>query len=302
MSPRWGLLRSLLAISPVLIGAPYLAILYHWSLPSPQTALYDPITNLPQISETRILDIAQHLSEGIGYRTVGTYEHALADQWMFDQAEALKRECDDVVSRSDGTRKLECEVWHQVGSGSHRFDMMNKRLYKTYVDLTNIVIRISDGTPQGKAHSVLVNAHLDSTLPSPGAADDAVPVGVMMECMRVLVGTPGWEPKHAIVFLMNHAEESLQDGSHLFSTQHPVAPTVRAVINLEAAGTTGREILFQATSEEMIEAYSHVPRPFGTIFANDIFSSGFLLSDTDFRQFEQYLNVTGLDVSPTSCT
>lgn len=27
-----------------------------------------------------------------------------------------------------------------------------------------------------------------------------------------------------------------------------------------AAGTTGREILFQATSEEMIEAYSHVPR------------------------------------------
>lgn len=27
-----------------------------------------------------------------------------------------------------------------------------------------------------------------------------------------------------------------------------------------AAGTTGRELLFQATSEEMIEAYSHVPR------------------------------------------
>jgi Zn-dependent M28 family amino/carboxypeptidase len=78
--------------------------------------------------------------------------------------------------------------------------MMNKRLYKTYVDLTNIVVRISDGTPEGKAHSVLVNAHLDSTLPSPGAADDAVSVGVMLECMRVLVGTPAWEPKHAVVF------------------------------------------------------------------------------------------------------
>ena len=25
--------------------------------------------------------------------------------------------------------------------------------------------------------------------------------------------------------VFNHAEESLQDGSHLFSTQHPVAPT-----------------------------------------------------------------------------
>lgn len=69
------------------------------------------------------------------------------------------------------------------------------------------------------------------------------------------------------------------------------------MINLEAAGTTGRELLFQATSEQMIDAYSKVPRPYGTVFANDIFSSGILLSDTDFRQFEQYMDITGLDVS-----
>lgn len=31
-------------------------------------------------------------------------------------------------------------------------------------------------------------------------------------------------------------------------------------MDIAAAGTTGREILFQATSEQMIEAYSHVPR------------------------------------------
>ncbi len=56
-------------------------------------------------------------------------------------------------------------------------------------------------------------------------------------------------------------------------------------------------------------------RPFGTVIASEIFSSGVLLSEyvidiwvnlsfltfmmfdsTDFRQFEQYLNVTGLDV------
>jgi hypothetical protein len=62
-----------------------------------------------------------------------------------------------------------------------------------------------------------------------------------------------------------------------------------------------------------------VHRPYGTIFANEIFSSGVLLSEcvylsfpyfialiyipsavsTDFRQFEYYLNVTGLDVRPT---
>lgn len=46
-----------------------------------------------------------------------------------------------------------------------------------------------------------------------------------------------------------------------------------------AAGTTGREMLFQATSEQMLEAYSHVPRPFGTIVANEVFSSGVIMSE-----------------------
>lgn len=77
---------------------------------------------------------------------------------------------------------------------------MAKRLYKNYVNLSNIVIRVSDGTEKGKEHAVLINSHLDSTLPSPGAADDALSVGVMLECARVLVNTPGWEPAHAIIF------------------------------------------------------------------------------------------------------
>ena len=131
-------------------------------------------------------------------------------------------------------------LWASAG----RFDLMGRRLYKTYVDLTNVVVRVSDGTAAGKEHAVLVNAHLDSTLPSPGAADDALSVGVMLECMRVLVNTPTWEPRHAIVFcepfgyacgpggltsreraVFNNAEESLQDGSQLFSTQHPIKDT-----------------------------------------------------------------------------
>ncbi|EDQ99750.1 uncharacterized protein LACBIDRAFT_334780 [Laccaria bicolor S238N-H82] len=37
--------------------------------------------------------------------------------------------------------------------------------------------------------------------------------------------------------------------------------------------------------------------PYGTTFANDIFSLAIILSDTDFQQPETYLNVTGLDLS-----
>lgn len=123
---------------------------------------------------------------------------------------------------------------------------MAKRLYKNYVNLSNIIIRISNGTKEGKEHAVLANAHLDSTLPSPGAADDALSVGALLDCARVLVNTPDWEPTYAIIFckfnlhtpkllckcssrsryeVFNNAEESLQDGSHLFSTQHPIAKT-----------------------------------------------------------------------------
>lgn len=293
---QWGPVRSLLALAPLLIGFPWLALKHQYSLPTPIVDQYDSITSRPQLSEATILQYAKYLSEDIGYRTPGTREHALADAWMTEKAYQLKEECERVVAAQPG-RKLQCEVWRQEGSGSHRFDMMAARLYKRYVNLSNIIIRLSDGTDQGKVDAVLINSHLDSTLPSPGAADDALSVGVMIECVRVFVNTPGWEPKHAVIFLFNNAEESLQDGSHLFSTQHPIASTVRAVINLEAAGTAGPELLFQATSHEMIQAYSHVPRPYGTIFANEIFSSGVLLSDTDFRQFEYYLNVTGLDMA-----
>lgn len=80
------------------------------------------------------------------------------------------------------------------------FDMMGKRLYKTYRDLSNIIVRVSNGTDAGKAHAILINAHLDSTLPSPGAADDALSCGVMLEALRVLTQTPGWSPHHAIIF------------------------------------------------------------------------------------------------------
>jgi hypothetical protein len=209
-----------------------------------------------------VLQYVKVLSEDIGFRTVGTKEHALADGWMVEQANSFKYLCERAIQKETG-RKLECEVWRQQGNGSHRlvskfyarfkteivrdmrrFDMMGKRLYKTYVNLSNIIFRISDGTLKSKEHAVLVNSHLDSTLPSPGAADDALSVGVMLECMRVLIETPGWSPAYSIIFRMsqlqcrfrfiglsdrflvfNNAEESLQDGSHLFSTQHPIKHT-----------------------------------------------------------------------------
>ncbi|PCH39256.1 hypothetical protein WOLCODRAFT_85356 [Wolfiporia cocos MD-104 SS10] len=46
-----------------------------------------------------------------------------------------------------------------------------------------------------------------------------------------------------------------------------------------AAGTTRQGLLFQASSEQMICAYSHMPRLYGTIFTNEVFSLEVMLSE-----------------------
>ncbi|KAG0251910.1 hypothetical protein DFQ27_008427 [Actinomortierella ambigua] len=161
--------------------------------------------------------------------------------------------------------------------------------------MTNIIVRISCG-PECDQNSILLNAHYDTTLGSPGAVDDGLGVGVMMEIIRVM-SLKNAPTKNSVVFLFNGGEESLQDASHSFITNHELKDNVRAVINLEGCGTTGPDILFQANSLEMIQAYRKVPYPHGTVLANDLFATGLILSDTDFRQFVEYGNLTGLDMA-----
>ena len=75
------------------------------------------------IAEIAILDKVRQLSEDIGYRTVGTREHVLGEQWMLKEVEALKAHCDNLVKKSSHPtiRHLECEVDRQEGSGTHRY-------------------------------------------------------------------------------------------------------------------------------------------------------------------------------------
>ena len=56
--------------------------------------------------------------------------------------------------------------------------------------------------------------------------------------------------------------------SHLYITQHePTRGSIRGVVNLEACGVSGPELLFQASSEELLRGYAQARRPFGTVLA-----------------------------------
>ncbi|KAE8270049.1 hypothetical protein A4X09_0g2290 [Tilletia walkeri] len=286
---------------PVLVA--FIAILghitlrMHYALPTPRTMADSAASEAKGqgalFSEENAITIMQKLVD-IGYRIVGTPEHVEAEDWLEKQV----RQYEGTHTTGTGPgNQTQVEVWKQIGDGAHRFDFMSSVVYKRYYGMSNVIVRLSDGSDQGKEHAVLVNAHLDSTLPSPGAADDGAGISILLEILRIYTTAPRPKLRHSVILLFNNGEESLQDASHLYATQHPTRHSVRAVVNLEACGTSGPELLFQATSLEMIKAYSKVPYPFGTVMANDVFSSGIILSDTDFRQFVEYGNQSGLDMA-----
>ncbi|KDE09627.1 hypothetical protein MVLG_00034 [Microbotryum lychnidis-dioicae p1A1 Lamole] len=293
---RWGFLPAAAVLLPFLVSLAYLSLRVHYTLPTPNPSLFAADGKTPLFSETRGMDIiralATHPDGEPRYRIIGTEELVETEQWVLDEVHRIR---DDVITRMQG-HPVQIETWHQIGSGEHLFDFLDKKVWKKYFDVGNVIVRLSDGTSASKKNAVLVNAHTDSTLPSPGAADDLIGVAAMLEALRVMALTPR-RLSNSVIFLFNGGEESFQDASHLFITQHPLKDSVRAVINLEACGVGGPEIVFQATSEEMIKALSKTPRPYGTTLASEIFQTGLILSDTDFRQFVEYGNLTGLDMA-----
>lgn len=285
-------LRCLLWLVPIYSVLPYFFAKLHYRLPTPVNVL-NAADGTPIVSEGNILAHIAALEE-IGFRIVGTEEAVKGEEYVIDEVVKLKERCDE-----GGI--IKCDMWIQIGDGVHQFDIMEHPVLKSYQGIQNIILRFSPTTKPAaameiKQDAVLLNAHIDSALPSKGSADDAIGVAVMLDVARVIIDRN--EPIFAsAIFLFNGAEETLQDASHMYSTQHETRDSVRAVINLEAAGATGGALLFQATSKEMIEAYSHAPWPHGTVIAADVFASGVLMSDTDFVQFQKYLGVSGLDMA-----
>lgn len=292
---QWSFFAFASLVLPLIFALGYISVHLHYELPEPRVEQFSP-AGQPTFSEVSamryIRDLAAYADGTPKYRIVGTKEMVETDKYILDEIAAIREQ----VVRQHPEGGMQIEVFHQVGDGTHLFDFMDKKVWKKYFGISNVIVRLSDGTQNSKANAVLVNAHSDSTLPSPGAADDLVGVAVMLEALRVM-GMGERKLTNAVIFLSNGAEESLQDASHLFITQHPLRHTVRAVINLEACGTDGKEIVFQATSPEMIRALAKTPSPYATIIASEIFKTGLIASDTDFRQFVQYGNLTGLDMA-----
>ena len=253
----------------------------------------------PPLSQGRPNDFLAANSRGhmedivsLGIRHVGSEANEV-------HAKALIIEKINAIKASASSR-VQIELSVQEVSGSYYLNFFGG-LTHIYHNVTNIVVRLSRKSPQPSEHAFLINAHYDSALGTVAASDDAISCGTMLEVLRCLSSEPHpLQADHALIFLFNGAEETILQASHGFITQHPWAKQVRAFLNLEAAGAGGREIVFQTGPDHpwLARLYAKVvPHPHASVVAQELFQSGVIPSDTDFRIFRDYGHVPGIDTA-----
>ncbi|KAG8227857.1 hypothetical protein J437_LFUL006481, partial [Ladona fulva] len=233
-------------------------------------------------------------TETIGPRVTGSTENE------FDSVVFLLQEIDEATRQLATGEKARVLVNVQHSNGWYYLDRKPHGQISIYEGIQNIVVKLESIT--NSSSSLLINCHYDTVPVSPGASDDAVNCMIMIEILRALSDPNAPQLQHNVIFLFNGNEESQLQGSHAFITQHEWAKEVKAFINLEAAGAGAKELLFQSGpgNSWLIKAYAQsVPYPNGNSIVQEIFQSGFIPSETDFRIFRDFGNIPGLDFAYT---
>lgn len=205
-----------------------------------------------------------------------------------DAIQFLISEVQRIISTANVAHTIEYDV--QEASGSFPLFSMTS----VYQGIQNFIVKVSPANRNTHV-SLLLNSHFDSVPSSFGAGDDTIMVSVMLEVLRVLTQTE-YPFEHNIVFLFNGAEENALQGSHPFITQHSWAQNVSAFINLDSAGAGGQDMLFQVTpnSPWLMSYYKSTARhPFATALGEEMFHANLIPSDTDFRIFRDYGQLSG---------
>ncbi|XP_060655349.1 endoplasmic reticulum metallopeptidase 1-like [Drosophila nasuta] len=254
-----------------------------YRLPTPMT-IEDADKNV-FIAERAHKDL--YTLSNIGTKMVGSKENEIAAvEFLLKQLNQIKE--DSLKEYYD------IEIDSSQVSGQY----VEGNLVIMYQGIQNIVVKISPKNSTSETF-LLVNSHFDSKPFTPSAGDAGFMIVTMLEVLRV-IATSKQPIIHPIVFLFNGAEEIGLMASHGFITTHKWAPYCRAVINLDAAGSGGRDILFQSGPNHtwLVDYYkNYVKHPFATTVGEEIFQSGIMPSDTDFRQFVNYGNIPGLDMA-----
>lgn len=221
----------------------------------------------------------------MGPRVTGTYNNEVLG------VDFLKREISFIQQTANKRQNVTMD--HQIVTGSYYGNFSPHGMTNMYQNVQNIVVKLKGARDK----AVLLNCHFDSVAGSPGASDDAASCCIMLEVLRILSRISQIN-RHSIIFLFNGAEETPLQAAHGFVTQHPWIKEVQALVNLESVGSGGKEMLFQTGPKNpwLVDLYGKsAPHPNAQAAAEEVFQSGLIPSDTDFRIFRDYGNIPGLD-------
>ncbi|XP_058462014.1 endoplasmic reticulum metallopeptidase 1-like [Malaya genurostris] len=207
----------------------------------------------------------------------------------------------EIISEADPSYILSVDV--QEATGSYFLDYADYPITSYYRGVQNVIATIRKRNPdQFSGQYLLINAHFDSAVTSPGAGDDGTMVAVMLEILRQ-ISRYDLDLQHGMIFLFNGCEENTMQGAHGFATGHPLAQNVSAFINLDVAANEGREIMFQSGPDFpfLMRNYRRfTKRPYANSVGEEVFQLGLVPSFTDFETLSKVGNWPGMDFALAS--
>ena len=138
------------------------------------------------------------------------------------------------------------------------------------------------GPDTGKA--LLLSAHYDSVPVGPGAADDGIGVGTLLEVGSILKERPLRRP---VMLLFNEGEELGLIGARAFLAD-PLSRNVDSLLNFEARGVTGPATMFETSQPNgaAIDVFGKaVRRPLASSMSTDI--ARLIPNDTDVTTYKE---------------
>jgi len=159
--------------------------------------------------------------------------------------------------------------------------------------VANIIAVRSGRRPE----AIGIVSHYDSVPAGPGAADDALGVGVSLEAARVLAARA--DRNWTLMVLVTDGEEAGLMGAAALITDREVTSRLQAYVNLEAIGSAGAPVLFETGPGNgwLVGPWARsAPGPRGASFGIEIYRR--LPNDTDFSILKRH-GIPGLNFAAT---
>ncbi|HYH45992.1 MAG TPA: M20/M25/M40 family metallo-hydrolase, partial [Thermoanaerobaculia bacterium] len=146
----------------------------------------------------------------------------------------------------------------------------------------NVVAELPGREPSS---AVLLAAHYDSVGAGAGISDDLAGVAAVLEVARALKAGPPL--RHSVLFLVDDGEEAGLIGARAFAAGSRDMSRVRAVVNLEARGTSGPSLMFETGRRNrwLMPVLAQLPRPVTSSLFPALYE--ILPNDTDFSVFKE---------------